>query len=278
MVGRNKEIGEYMKFVKMQGAGNDYVYVDCFKEKVENPSEVAIKVSDRHFGVGSDGLILICPSDIADVKMDMYNADGSRGLMCGNGSRCVAKYAYDHGYVNSEEFTMETGAGIKHIKIEPKNKKAEYINVNMGRAKITSQFPEKILINGEEKEFIGVDVGNPHAVYYVDTLEELQNMDLNKVGEYYEKHERFPQKVNSEFIYVEDRKNIHMRVWERGSGETLACGTGACASAFATMKKGDCDTSVRVHLLGGELDISLVDDEIYMRGRAEYVFTGEINF
>ena len=190
----------------------------------------------------------------------------------------MAKYAYDHGDVKSEEFTMETGAGIKHIKIEPRNKKAEYINVNMGRAKITSQFPEKILINGEEKEFIGVDVGNPHAVYYVDTLEELQNMDLNKVGEYYEKHERFPQKVNSEFIYVEDRKNIHMRVWERGSGETLACGTGACASAFATMKKGDCDTSVRVHLLGGELDISLVDDEIYMRGRAEYVFTGEINF
>lgn len=152
-----------MKFVKMQGAGNDYVYVDCFKEKVKNPSEIAIKVSDRHFGVGSDGLILICPSDIADVKMDMYNADGSRGLMCGNGSRCVAKYAYDHGYVKSENFTMETGAGIKYIKVEPKDGKAEYINVNMGKAVITSEFPEKILINGEEKEFIGVDIGNPHS-------------------------------------------------------------------------------------------------------------------
>jgi len=268
----------FMKFVKMQGAGNDYVYVDCFKEKVENPSEVAIKVSDRHFGIGSDGLILICPSDIADVKMDMYNADGSRGLMCGNGSRCVAKYVYDHGYVKSEKFTMETGAGIKYIEVEPKDGVAEYINVNMGKATITSDFPEKILINGEDKEFIGVDIGNPHAVYYVNSLEELKEMNLENVGEYYEKHERFPQKVNSEFIYIEDRKNIHMRVWERGSGETLACGTGACASAFATMKRGLCENTVRVHLLGGDLDISLVGDEIYMRGKAEYVFTGEINF
>ena len=181
-----------IKFVKMQGAGNDYVYVDCFKEEVKNPSEFAIKVSDRHFGVGSDGLILICPSDIADVKMDMYNADGSRGLMCGNGSRCVAKYAYDHGYVKSEKFTMETGAGIKYIEVDAKDGVAEYINVNMGKALITSEFPEKILINGEEKEFIGIDVGNPHAVYYVDSLEELKSMNLEKVGEYYEKHKRFP--------------------------------------------------------------------------------------
>jgi len=267
-----------MKFIKMQAAGNDYVYVDCFKEKIENPGEIAIKVSDRHFGVGSDGLILICPSDIADVKMDMYNADGSRGLMCGNGSRCVAKYAYDHGYVKSKNFTMETGAGIKYIEIEEKDGVADYINVNMGKAFITSEFPEKISINGEEKEFIGVDVGNPHAVYYVDSLDELKIMNLEAVGEYYERHKRFPDKVNSEFIYVEDEKNIHMRVWERGSGETLACGTGACAAAFATMKKGLCKNLVRVHLLGGDLDISLVNDEIYMRGRAEYVFFGEINF
>lgn len=267
-----------IRFVKMQGAGNDYVYVDCFKERVKDPSEFAIKVSDRHFGIGSDGLILICPSAIADVKMDMYNADGSRGLMCGNGARCVAKYAYDHGYVKSERFTMETGAGIRHIEVEPKGGVAEYIKVNMGKACITSEFPEKIFINGMEKEFIGVDVGNPHAVYYLNSLEELQRMDLDKVGEYYERHERFPDKVNSEFVYVEDRRNIHMRVWERGSGETLACGTGACACAFATMKKGLCDTSVKVHLLGGDLDISLVNDEIHMRGKAEYVFTGEINF
>lgn len=266
-----------MKFIKMQGAGNDYVYVDCFKEKVENPKKVAIKVSDRHFGIGSDGLILICPSDIADVRMDMYNADGSRGLMCGNGSRCVAKYAYDHGYVKKEKFTMETGAGIKHIEVEPLNGVAKYINVNMGSAKITSDFPEKIEINGKTEEFIGVNVGNPHAVYYINTLEELKNLDLTLIGRYYEKHERFPQGVNSEFIYVEDRKNIHMRVWERGSGETLACGTGACASAFATMKKGLCDEKVTVHLLGGDLDISLKGDEIYMRGEAEYVFRGEID-
>ena len=192
-----------MKFIKMQAAGNDYVYVDCFKEKIENPGEIAIKVSDRHFGVGSDGLILICPSDIADVKMDMYNADGSRGLMCGNGSRCVAKYAYDHGYVKSKNFTMETGAGIKYIEIEEKDGVADYINVNMGKAFITSEFPEKISINGEEKEFIGVDVGNPHAVYYVDSLDELKIMNLEAVGEYYERHKRFPDKVNSEFIYVE---------------------------------------------------------------------------
>ena len=266
-----------MKFIKMQGAGNDYVYVDCFKEKVDNPGEVAIRVSDRHFGIGSDGLILICPSDIADVKMDMYNADGSRGLMCGNGSRCVAKYAYDHGYVKSEKFTMETGAGIKYIEVEPKDAVAEYINVNIGEAKITSKFPENIVINGEDKEFIGVDVGNPHAVYYVNTLKELKELDLNSIGKYYEKHERFSDGVNSEFVYVEDRDNIHMRVWERGSGETLACGTGACASAFATMKKGLCNTSVRVHLLGGDLDISLKEGEIHMRGRAEYVFKGEID-
>ena len=171
---------------------------------------------------------------------------------------------------------METGAGIKHIEVEPLNGVAKYINVNMGSAKITSDFPEKIEINGKTEEFIGVNVGNPHAVYYINTLEELKNLDLNLIGKYYEKHERFPQGVNSEFIYIENRENIHMRVWERGSGETLACGTGACASAFATMKKGLCDEKVTVHLLGGNLNISLKDGEIYMRGEAEYVFRGEM--
>ena len=269
-----------MKFVKMQGAGNDYVYVDCFKYKVNDPKKVARIVSDRHFGVGADGLILVCPSDVADVRMDMYNADGSRGKMCGNGSRCVAKFAYDRGYVKKEEFELETLAGIRKISLEAENNKAKSITVDMGSPKLYSKLPEPIFINGIEKEFIGVNMGNPHAVYFVKSLEELNSLDLEKIGYFFENHERFaPDKVNSEFIYVENDENIHMRVWERGSGETLACGTGASASAYACILSNLCKDTINVYLRGGQLKIAYdrISDSIFMTGEAVEVFTGEID-
>lgn len=267
-----------MKFTKMQAIGNDYVYVDCFKTKVNNPSTVAKIVSDRHFGIGADGLILICPSE-KGVRMDMYNADGSRGEMCGNGARSVAKYAYDHGYVDGKEFVLETLAGDKYIQIvEEKDFKATQIRIDMGEPKLTSEILEEIKIEDREHRFIGVDMGNPHAVYYVDSLEVLKNLDLERIGPDFENHKRFENRVNSEFIYIEDRENLHMRVWERGSGETLACGTGASASGYATYLLGKCEPKVNIHLLGGDLQIEYdrKSRHIFMTGPAEYVFEGEI--
>lgn len=267
-------------FTKMQGIGNDYVYIDCFKYNIENPSELAKIVSDRHYSIGSDGLILVCKSEHADVRMAMYNADGSQSEMCGNGARCVAKFAYDSGYVTKDEFILETLAGDKKVVIKEKDDKglAKLIQIDMGVPKLDSKLPEKINIVGEEKEFIGIDMGNPHAIYYVDSKKELYNMDLEKIGDLYETHKRFPNKVNSEFIYVEDKKNIYMRVWERGSGETLACGTGATASAYASILKGVVDKEVVVHLKGGDLKINYDESSshIYMTGEAKTVFVGEI--
>ena len=267
-----------MKFIKMQGLGNDYVYIDCFKYNVHDPCNVAKVVSDRHFGIGSDGLILICPSEHADVRMDMYNLDGSRGEMCGNGARCVAKYVYDMGYVSKESFTMETMKKDVYITVHPKDGKADTITVDMGEALLTTDMQESICIDGFDTKFIGVDVGNPHAVYYIESKDKLDSLDLDKIGKGYECHPRFPNRVNSEFIVVEDKANLYMRVYERGSGETLACGTGACASAYATMRLGLCDSKVTMHLRGGELEIShdKNNNHIYMTGPAKIVFTGEI--
>lgn len=269
-----------LNFTKMQGIGNDYVYIDCFKYEIKNPSEIAKIVSDRHYGIGSDGLILVCKSEYADVRMDMYNADGSRSEMCGNGARCVAKFAYDAGYVKKDEFILETLAGDKKVVIKEKdeNNKAKLIQIDMGVPKLDSKLAEEILILGEKKEFIGIDVGNPHAVYYVESKKILDELDLESIGEEYEKHERFPNKVNSEFIYVEDKNNIHMRVWERGTGETLACGTGATASAYASFISGRTNKDVVVHLKGGDLFISYdeLSKHIFMTGEARTVFVGEI--
>ena len=268
-----------MEFTKMQGIGNDYVYVDCFKEKVEHPGEVSKYVSDRHFGIGSDGLILICPSDKADCRMDMYNADGSQGIMCGNGVRCVGKYVYDHGIVDKDRriITVETLGGIKTLDIQVEDGKAVMLTVDMGEAELTSKLPEKIVIDGTEQEFTGISVGNPHAVYFTEGINDL---DLEKIGPSYENHPRFqPARVNSEFIEVKSRDHIRMRVWERGSGETWACGTGATASAVASMMLGLVDDTVEVQLIGGNLEITWdrESNHVYMTGPAVEVFSGEID-
>lgn len=263
-----------MKFTKMHGLGNDYVYVNCFEENVENPEAVAVAVSDRHFGIGSDGLILIKPSESADCQMDMYNLDGSRGAMCGNGIRCVGKYAYDHGIVDKTSISVETPSGIKYLEMKAENGKVTAVTVDMGKPVQTSELPEKILVDGTEYEFTGISMGNPHAVIYMD---EIADLDLEKIGPEFENHERFPDRTNTEFVKVIDRTHVEMRVWERGSGETMACGTGACAVAVASILAGYVEDTVEVQLLGGPLQITWdrEKDTVYMTGPAVEVFSGE---
>ena len=251
-----------MKFTKMQGIGNDYVYVNCFEETVEHPEEVARRVSDRHFGIGSDGLILICPSAVADCRMRMFNEDGSEGAMCGNGIRCVGKYAYDHGIVDRTRITVETLGGIRHLDMQVEGGRVTAVQVDMGIPELTSALPEKIVVEGRQLEFTGISVGNPHAVYVCD---EIDSLDLERMGPAFETHQRFPDRVNSEFVQVLDRKHLRMRVWERGSGETWACGTGATACAVAAMMLGLAEDRVEVQLKGGTLEIYWDRDEI---GRA----------
>ena len=263
-----------MKFTKMQGTGNDYVYINCFEETVERPEELAVKVSDRHFGIGSDGLILICPSGQADCRMKMFNADGSESEMCGNGIRCVGKYVYDHHIVEKDEFDVETKAGIKHLKVTDEGGKAVLITVDMGIPEVTGEVPEPITIDGRSCEFIGISMGNPHAIYYMD---EIDGLDLEAMGPAFETHERFPERTNSEFIQVIDRSHLRMRVWERGSGETWACGTGATASAVASVLSGRTENTVEVELKGGILSITWDRESghVYMTGPAVEVFQGE---
>ena len=268
-----------MDFTKMQGIGNDYVYVDCFKEQVKEPGAVARFISDRRFGIGSDGLILICPSRIADCRMEMYNTDGSQGRMCGNGIRCVGKYVYDHGLVPSDRrsLTVETLAGVKELRLEVEEGKAVRLTVDMGKPSLTSEISESVTIEGKEWNFTGIDVGNPHAVYFV---EDTDSLDLEKMGPHFEYHERFmPDRVNSEFIRVIDRNHIRMRVWERGSGETWACGTGATASAMASILSGYTEDEVTVSLRGGDLKIRLDRESghLFMTGPAAEVFHGSID-
>lgn len=275
-----------MKFTKMQGIGNDYVYVNCLTEKMDQPFEVAKLVSDRHFGIGSDGLILIKPSDVADFKMEMYNADGSQGEMCGNGIRCVAKYVYEYKLTDRTSITVETLAGIKQLELTIKDGKAVLIKVNMGSPELNpSNIPvvadgeqvvnEPIEVEGKTYQMTCVSMGNPHAVVH---MEDVKNLDLEKIGPGFEKHKRFPKRINTEFARIIDRKNIEMRVWERGSGETLACGTGACATAVASILNGLTDNQVTLHLLGGDLMIEWDREanKVYMTGPAEVVFEGEI--
>lgn len=278
-----------MKFTKMHGIGNDYVYVNCFQETVKNPSAVAKFVSDRHFGIGSDGLILIKPSDVADCEMDMYNLDGSQGAMCGNGIRCVAKYAYDYGIVNKTSISVNTRSGIKYLELTVKDGKVSTVKVNMGSPILTaSQIPvvsktEQVIdaplkVNGTVYHMTAVSMGNPHAVIFMDDVEHL---DLEKMGPSFENHIAFPDRVNTEFVKVLDRHTVSMRVWERGSGETLACGTGACAVAVASILNNhvDGDAPVTVRLLGGDLQIfwNQAENLVYMTGPATTVFDGEID-
>lgn len=275
-----------MKFTKMQGLGNDYVYVDCTSEMIENPEAVARYVSDRHFGIGSDGLILICPSEVADFEMRMYNADGSRGEMCGNGIRCVAKYVYDYGLTDQTHISVETLGGIKYLDLTVEDGKAKLIRVDMGTPGLApEQIPilsdadrvvdEPILVDGVEYRMTGVSMGNPHTVIFV---EDIEGLDLEKIGPSFENHERFPKRINTEFAHVLDRETVEMRVWERGSGETLACGTGACAVAVASILNGKTQDAVTVKLRGGDLKIEWdrEADKVYMTGPAEVVFEGTI--
>ena len=273
-----------MEFTKMQGLGNDYVYVNCFKEKVENPSEMAVKVSDRHFGIGSDGLILIKPSDVADFEMEMYNADGSRGEMCGNGIRCVAKYVYDYGLTDKTSISVETLGGIKYLDLTVEHGKVTLVKVDMGTpilkpelipivAKGETVIDEPIMVGGKEYHMTGVSMGNPHDVVFMD---DIKNLEIEKIGPLFENHERFPNRINTEFVNVIDRHTAQMRVWERGSGETLACGTGACAVAVACILNGLTENTVTVKLLGGDLKIEWdrEKDIVYMTGPAAVSFDG----
>lgn len=277
-----------MKFTKMHGIGNDYVYVNCFEETVENPSETAKFVSDRHFGIGSDGLILIKPSQVADCEMDMYNADGSQGAMCGNGVRCVAKFVYDAGIAKKDRISVATKSGIKYVDVFAENGKAVSVRVNMGapilRAEEVPMVCEKdtavaypLEVDGSVWNVTAVSMGNPHAVVYIDDVDDLE---IEKIGPAFEHHPAFPDRVNTEFVRVIDRHTVQMRVWERGSGETLACGTGACAVAVSSILNGFVeDGEVTVKLLGGDLRIEWDRQEntVYMTGPATTVFEGEIS-
>ena len=275
-----------MKFTKMQGLGNDYVYVNCLKEKIADPPELARKISDRHFGVGSDGLIMINPSDKADFEVEMYNADGSRAEMCGNGIRCVAKYVYDYGLTDKTYISVETLAGIKYLDLTVEDGKVSLVKVDMGQpilepekipvaSKGSRVVDEPLLVDGKEYRMTCVSMGNPHAVIFVD--EDVKNLPLEKIGPSFENHICFPKRVNTEFVRVIDRHTAEMRVWERGSGETLACGTGTCAVAVACVLNGLTEDAITVHLLGGDLYIEWDREKntVYMTGPAEVVFDGE---
>lgn len=275
-----------LQFTKMQGLGNDYVYVDCTKKKLENASEIAVKVSDRHFGIGSDGLILINASNVADFEMEMYNADGSRGEMCGNGIRCVAKYVYDYGLTDQTHISVETLGGIKYLDLTVEDGRVRQVRVDMGKPMLLpSEVPViadgdtvidmPIEVDGTEYRMTAVGMGNPHTVVF---MEDVDGLEIEQIGPKFEYHSCFPNRVNTEFVKVLDRNTVKMRVWERGSGETLACGTGACAVAVACILNGLTEETVTVRLLGGDLLIEWdrEADKVYMTGPAEVVFDGEI--
>lgn len=276
-----------LNFTKMHGTGNDYVYVNCFKETVNDPNKLAIKVSDRHFGIGSDGLILIMPSEVADCRMRMFNVDGSEGMMCGNGVRCVAKYAYDNNIAHKSPMTVETKSGIKTLDITDNNGKAEFISVDMGVAELK---PALIPVKAEGDDFIArevvvdgltyimtcVSMGNPHAVIFTNNIDEL---NLDEIGPSFENHELFPDRINTEFVEVIDDHTLKMRVFERGSGETISCGTGTCATVVAAVLNGFCKygEEITVKIRGGELkDTYLEDGRVIMKGSATTVFNGQI--
>lgn len=275
-----------MRFTKMHGAGNDYIYIECFTQHVENSRDLSKKLSDRHFGIGADGIVLIKPSAVADCFMDIYNADGSRAQMCGNAIRCTAKYIYDNKLKKSTIF-VETLSGIKAVEIIKKDGTVVGGRVNMGKPILSGhQIPtrygtsivknEKLNIENKLYEITCVSMGNPHCVVFCDEIEKL---DLNTIGPHFEIHEMFPEKINTEFVEVLDKNYLKMRVWERGSGETLACGTGACASVVAAIINGFCkmDTNVIVKALGGDLTVRWCDDnDVYLSGNAVKVFDGEI--
>ena len=276
-----------LKFTKMQGCGNDYIYIDCFEQEVKDPSALTVRLSDRHFGVGGDGVILICPSDKADCKMKMYNLDGSEGNMCGNGIRCVGRYIYEKRGVRKDKLTVETKSGIKELSVNTENGEVVSLTVNMGKPVFeTDKIPVisdknkmidgEITVNNIRYKGTCVSMGNPHCVIFCDEIESLNVCDI---GNSIASSGIFPEGVNVEFVSQTADDRLKMRVCERGSGETLACGTGACAVVSAAVKLGRVpkNKTVRVELLGGELDIACTDDGVTMTGGAEFVFNGEVD-
>lgn len=275
-----------MKFTKMQGIGNDYVYINCFEEKVEDPSALSMRLSDRHFGIGSDGIILIEPSNAADCRMEIYNADGSRAMMCGNGIRCVGKYVYERGIAKKDVLRVDTRSGIKTLRLSVTDGTVESVTVDMGApilkaGKIPVRFGKDTVIDapltadGKTYRITCVSMGNPHCVIFTD---DVDHVALETVGRKLENHPIFPERANIEFIQVLGEEEIRMRVWERGSGETWACGTGACAAAVACALNRRTGRNVTVHLKGGDLKIRWDEtaDTVFMTGPAEFVFDGNI--
>ena len=259
-----------MKFTKMQGLGNDYVYINCFEETVDNPSDLSIRISDRHFGIGSDGLVLICPCDTADFEMRMFNADGSEAEMCGNASRCIGKYVFERGLTQKTDITLKTKAGIKRLTVRDENGKAASVRVDMGIPEIGS-LGETLCAGGNSYVFTRVSMGNPHAVIFVN---DADIYDVHSIGKMIENHPLFPNRTNVEFATIMDPGHIRMRVWERGSGETLACGTGACATLVAAAANGLTEKKAVLKLNGGDLVIEWKDGIVYQEGPAEFVFDG----
>lgn len=275
-----------LEFTKMHGCGNDYIYFNCTEKELESPEHLSVKLSDRHFGIGGDGIVMICSSDDADAKMRMFNADGSEGKMCGNAIRCVGKYMSDNGLTEKDTIKIDTLSGIKTLELFKENGLVVQACVDMGKAEF---FPRKIPVNSDLNRMINypitvdgkefnvscVSMGNPHCVVFVDDVESLE---IEKIGPSFENHELFPERINTEFIKVVDSKTLEMRVWERGSGETLACGTGACAAVVEAVENGFCEkgSSVTVRLKGGDLIIAYSDDGVKMTGPAENVFEGTI--
>ena len=276
-----------LNFTKMHGCGNDYIYFNCFEQQVADPESLAIRLSDRHFGIGGDGIVLICPSEVADAKMRMFNADGSEGKMCGNATRCIGKYMYDHGLIDKPEMTLETLSGIKLLNMVAENGKIVRVTVDMGKAILKpSEIPTKYTgdlavsvpldVNGKQYSVTCVSMGNPHCVIFMD--EDVETLDLPAIGPSFENHEMFPERINTEFIRVIDDHTLQMRVWERGSGETWACGTGACAAAVAAVLNGHCamDQEITIHLRGGDLSIRYTDEAVFLSGSATTVFEGSV--
>lgn len=275
-----------MKFTKMQGIGNDYIYINGFEEKIQNPAELSVRLSDRHFGIGGDGIILIEPSETADCRMDIYNADGSQAMMCGNGIRCVGKYVYERGIAKKETLTVDTMSGVKTLRLDVDGGKVVSVTVDMGAPEFC---PERIPVSlpgdmvvareleleNETFRITCVSMGNPHCVLFVD---DVQTLAVESIGPKLENHSIFPNRANIEFIHVLNENEVEMRVWERGSGETWACGTGACASVVACVLNGKTGREVLVHLKGGDLSIRWDENSghIFMQGPAEFVFDGTV--
>lgn len=277
-----------MKFTKMHGIGNDYIYFNCFETEIDNPNELSKRLSDRHFSIGGDGIVLIMPSDKCDFRMRMFNADGSEGKMCGNATRCIGKYVYEKGMTDKTRFTLETLGGIKTLDLDVKDGKVEGVSVDMGKAIFAAKeipvtfdkdevIGETLSVDGKDWTVTCVSMGNPHCVIFTQGI---KDMPLDKIGPKFENHPMFPERINTEFVEYVDKTHLKMRVWERGSGETLACGTGACATVSAAVKTGKClpDEFISVELLGGTLSVMYKSDgTVIMKGPAAFAFEGEVD-